>query len=287
MKLALDSARLALRRAMEVRKRAGIPMDHALSVLDLAALLDVEVWFMPLPSLAGMYSGPPTPMIVIGSDRPSGFQNSTGAHELGHHIFGHGSRVDEYVESRSGMDTDPDETLADMFAAHLLMPQAAVTRAFRARSWDISSPDADQILIAAGQLGVGYSALVHHLRWTIRAITPEVFDRLIGVAPRDIRARILGRPVAEDLVVADRFWSDRAIDLVVGDLAILPAECLVEGRAVRVIAREHSHVLVQAVRRGLARADRWRDDWSAFLRVMPRQYEGAAVYRHLEDPDDE
>ncbi len=287
MRLAIPAARETLRRAMQVRKAAGIPMDHAICVFDLAQQLDVEVWFKPLASLAGLYSKPPDPLIIIGSDRPAGYQASTCGHELGHHVFGHGTRVDEYVAGAGRLrGDDPDEAIANLFSAHLLMPQAAVNRAFASRHWEYDSIGPEQVFTAACHLGVGYQALVHHLRWTLEAIEDPGFDRLLRIAPGVIRASILGREIAQDVVVVDSAWLDRPVDLVVGDVAILPSGCSVEGRAVEILARETSRMIVRACRRGLARADRSRDDWSAFLRVMPRGFDGAAIHRHLEDPDE-
>lgn len=287
MPVAIDVARTALRRAMEIRKRLGVPMDHAVCVFDLAQQIDVEVWFKPLPSLAGMYAGGDDPTILIGSDRPAGYQASTCAHELGHHLFGHGTRVDEYVEGvgRSRKD-EPEESLADLFGAHLLMPQAAVARVFATRGWPISTPTAEQIFIAAGQLGVGYQTLVHHLRWTIRSLDSAASDRLLSIQPKAIRASLLGRAIRENITVVDEHWVDRPVDLVVGDLAFLPTGARFEGPAVEAAGESLGRPIVRASRRGLARAERSRGDWATFLRVMPKCYDGAAVHRHLEDPDE-
>lgn len=287
MPVTIDAARLALRRAIEIRKRLGIPTDHAVCAVDVASQLDLEVWYKPLPSLAGMYSGGSDPTIIIGSDRPAGYQASTCAHEIGHHVFGHGTKVDEYVEGAGrGRAQDPDETLANLFGGHMLMPHAAVARVFALRGWSIASPAPEQVFIAAGHLGVGYQTLVHHLRWTIRSIAGPVFDHLLGIQAKSIRQSLAGRPTPENLFVVDRHWSDRPVDLVVGDLAFLPADSRIEGNAVKTVDRSADRVTIRAMRRGLARAEDARADWSSFIRVMPKCYDGAAVHRHLEDPDE-
>lgn len=287
MQLAIGEARTVLRRAMQVRKSLGIPMDHAICVLDVAAQLGIEVWFKPLPSLAGMYAGGDNPVILIGSDRPAGYQSSTCGHEMGHHAFGHGTRVDEYIEGVGrSRKHEPEELQASLFGAHLLMPQAAVTRVFASRGWSIDSPTEEQVFVAAGQLGVGYQTLIHHLRWTIRSLGSAEYDRLLEVQPRSIRASLVDRPVRENVVVVDEQWADRPVDLLMGDLAILSAGTQVEGAAVEVVEVSRNRMTVRAIRRGLARAERPRDDWATFLRVMPKCHEGAAIHRHLEDPDE-
>jgi len=287
MPLAVNVARLALRKAIETRKRLAIPMDHAVCAVDIAQQLDLEVWFQPLASLAGMYSGGDDPTIIIGSDRPAGYQASVCAHEIGHHVFGHGARVDEYVEGAGrARSDDPEESLANLFGSHLLMPQAAIARVFAARGWSLEHPMPEQVYVAAGYLGVGYQALVHHLRWTIRSLTERVFDRLLGFQAKNIRQTIRGQPTPENLIVADVHWLDRPLDLVTGDLAFLPPGARVEGAAVQVIDQDAERVTVRAVRRGLARADTPKPEWSSFIRVMPKCYAGAAIHRHLEDPDE-
>jgi Zn-dependent peptidase ImmA (M78 family) len=65
----------------------------------LAEQEGVEVRFSALPSAEGIYS-PGKPVIVVSSLRPAGRQAYTGAHELGHHIYGHGEQFDELVEDR-------------------------------------------------------------------------------------------------------------------------------------------------------------------------------------------
>lgn len=287
MAITVDVARLALRKAIETRKRLAIPMDHAVCAVDVAQQLDLEVWFKPLASLAGMYSGAGDPTIIIGSDRPAGYQASVCSHEIGHHVFGHGTRVDEYVEGAGrARSDDPDESLANLFGSHLLMPQAAIARVFAARGWSLEHPTPEQVYIAAGYLGVGYQALVHHLRWTIRSLAGSVFDHLLGFQAKDIRQSLRGRATPQNLIVVDVHWLDRPIDLVAGDLAFLPTGARVEGMAVQLIDESEDRVTIRAARRGIARAEASRPEWSSFIRVMPKCYDGAAVHRHLEDPDE-
>lgn len=287
MAVTVDIARMALRKAIETRKRLAIPMDHAVCAVDIAQQLDLEVWLKPLPSLAGMYSGGTDPTIIVGSDRPAGYQASVCAHEIGHHVFGHGTRVDEYVEGAGrARSDDPEESLANLFGSHLLMPQAAVSRAFAARGWSLERPTPEQVFIAAGCLGVGYQALVHHLRWTIRSLSGSTFDHLLGFQAKSIRQSLRGRLTTENLIVADVHWLDRPLDLVVGDLALLPAGARVEGTAVQILDEGAGCITIRAARRGIARAESPDPDWSSFIRVMPKCYDGAAIHRHLEDPDE-
>src|SRR6185312_15295352 len=88
-------------KALETRKKAGYRLLDPISVYDLADKMGVDVRFFDLPSMEGMYRGAPRPTIVVSSLRPPGRQVYTAAHELGHHLFGHGSQFDELVEDRT------------------------------------------------------------------------------------------------------------------------------------------------------------------------------------------
>ena len=50
--------------------------------------------------------------IFISSLRPTGRQHFTCAHELGHHIFNHGMKIDELVSKKESSYND-DEFLVD------------------------------------------------------------------------------------------------------------------------------------------------------------------------------
>ena len=91
---------------------------------NLAEAMGFDVRFVDIPSLEGMYLADDL-TILIGSLRPEGRKNFTCAHEIGHHILGHGTAIDEILNAL------PDKTIeqeADFFAAMLLMPLSAVRK---------------------------------------------------------------------------------------------------------------------------------------------------------------
>lgn len=53
-------------------------------------------------------------------------QRFTVAHELGHHVFGHGERPRDSVAQFNALNFDPIEAQANRFAAELLMPAGSV-----------------------------------------------------------------------------------------------------------------------------------------------------------------
>jgi len=282
--LALD----ALGRALRLRGEMGIKPQAPTPIFDIIDRLGIKLSFMPIPSLEGVYQGQPNPVILVSSDRPPGRQAYTGAHELGHHVYGHGVAVG-VASDEAGQEppesTGPEEYLADRFAGFFLMPKTAVKHGFRARGWEPRGCTPPQVYTVAGWLGVGYTALVHHMRGSLRMLTYPQSARLLKATPRDIRANILGRKVRENLFVVGEKWTDRAVDVQVGDLILLPSGTHHEAENLRVVEETEAAVLLTATAPGIGRVYRPESGWAAFVRASRRNYVGLGPYRHWEDPD--
>jgi hypothetical protein len=108
-------------------------------------------------------------------------------------------------------------------------------------------------------------------------------DHLLRVRLPQLRRRILGSPYDGHLVVVDRHWRNRAADLQVGDRIVLPAGAEIEGSCAEVIDRRTSLTIAEAVRSGLGRAA--VSDWSTFVRVSRKAYNGRARFRFDEEKD--
>lgn len=274
-------ARAAVTEALRLRVRHGRAGDQPVCPIDLALDEGVDVRFASIPSLEGMYM-PQGREIVIGSLRPCGRRAFTCAHELGHDAFGHGLRIDELLDGRAATNRKDDtEFVADRFAAALLMPKLAVLQAFVVRGWQIGSCTAAQALAIAGLLGVGYTTLIGYLAGTLGVIDKPAAERLRKVAPKTIRAEILGTDSPGGMVVVDEFWRGRPVDLEVGDHVVVPEGTSASGDLLEP-ARERVFV---AAAPGTARME--RGPWSVDVRVMRVDYTGLAVYRHLEEVDDD
>lgn len=282
--LALD----ALGRALKLRGEMGIKPQAPAPVFDVIDRLGIKLSFMPIPSLEGVYRGRPNPVILVSSERPPGRQAYTGAHELGHHVYGHGVAVG-VASGDAGQEPSesvgPEEYLADRFAGFFLMPKTAVKQGFRARGWEPKECTQRQVYTVAGWLGVGYSALVHHMRGSLRMLTYPQSARLLKATPNSIRAGILGREVRENLLVVGEKWTDRAVDVQVGDLILLPFGTRYEAKNLRVVEETERAVLLTATAPGIGRVHRPGSGWAAFVRVSRRNYVGLGPYRHWEDPD--
>lgn len=282
--LALDS----LRRALRLREEMDLEPQAPAPVFDVIDRLGIQLRFMPIPSLEGVYRAQPSPIILISSDRPPGRQTYTGAHELGHHVYGHGVAVDEAsggAEQELPASGDPKEYLADRFAGFFLMPKTTVKHGFRVRGWEPTECTPPQVYTVANWLGVGYAALVHHMRGSLGMLTYQQSTRLLKATPKDIRAGILGREVRENLFIVGEKWTNRAVDVQVGDLILLPSGTRYEAANLRIVEEIKRTVLLTATAPGIGRVHRPKSGWAAFVRVSRRNYVGLGPYRHLEDPD--
>ncbi len=277
-------ARLALRGALEIRRRGQIPKDAPLCVFDLAERIGLEVRFYAAASFEGMYAkGSST--ILVPSLRPPGRQAFSGGHEMGHWYFGHGSRIDELPEFAPDDRNDPEEWVANLFAAYLLMPSWAVLASFQRRGVDPTTCAPADLYAVACELGVGYETLVQHLRWSLKLITSARADELSRATPKAIREQIIGKVTTKHFVLVDAAWNPGNIDLQVGHTALLPAGTVVEGTTIKVVGDLPAGRLLQGQKPGIARVFIEGSPWAKFVRVSRAEFEGRSLYRHLEDPD--
>lgn len=297
-----EVAKHAATKALRLRQHLNIAMNEAVCVYDVAERLGIEVRFVDVASLEGMYVKPASshdkPIILVSAFRPPGRQASTCAHELGHHVFGHGTRIDQYVD---GIDVaraqepplDAEEVLANAFGAFFLMPKAAVERGFRERGLVPNKATAHEVFTVAGWLGVGYSTLIHHMWLSLHLMSQKEAGALLVHQPKRLRADLLGKLAPANVVIVDLSWSGRPVDLQVGDIAVLPAMTVLEtscGERVEAdspaaveilhIARADDAVMIKAQVPGLVRVE--AGNWAAFVRVSRRAYIGRNMFRHLE-----
>ena len=278
-----DLAQEALDKSLEVREEVVIPFGVPLNVFDLCERLTpkVRVRFADY-SMEGCYFRSDRPLIEVSALRPIGRRAFNAAHELGHHVFGHGSRIDELQdEDRPDALHDPDEILANAFARSLLMPRIGVRKAFAARGWSIRSATADQIFVVACHFGVGYLTLVNHLAYGLREIDRSRVADLTRVRLPAIRQRLLGSTGTDRLWVADKHYSMPTVDTEVGTTLLLPS-----GAKVEVPRLEHDGDVTdgsvfQATSPGLTRVEA-EGGWAVLVRVARHQYSGWSTNRHLE-----
>lgn len=275
-------AKSAATRALRIRAEVHAKPWEAIDVFDVAQRLGVEVRFTKISSMEGMYLRQGAPVILIASERPAGRQRFSCAHELGHHAFGDGTRIDELFHPNSGKIRQDDEVRADAFAGMLLMPKSAVDHAFSVRKLNATTANPVEFYRVACWLGVGYSTLAGHLHYALRAITQERFASLDRIAPKGIRESIFGQPTSDELIIVDEEWGGRPVDAAVGDRILLPLNTTTEGPFCEKRTVLKRGVLYQAVTPGIGRFES-PSGWAAFVRVSRKHYEGRSMFRHLEE----
>ncbi len=280
-------ARQALGAALQLRTSKGKTLVDPICIYDLAESLGVEVRFADIPSLEGMYSGPPQPAIILGAERPAGRRTYTCAHELAHHYFGHGTRVDELRSDDAGPASfRPEEFLAQAFAGFLLMPKLAVYNAFAVRNWKPALATPEQIYRISNLFGVTYSGLIQHMTRGLQIITETAADQLLTMRLPSIRAQFIADPKRQ-LVLVDESWQGRPIDLEVGDIVHAPTGVECEGGCLVHLEDNVSGRLFEVARPGHGRLMNPLTGWASFVRVSRHFFVGRSIFRHLEEVEDE
>jgi Zn-dependent peptidase ImmA (M78 family) len=268
------------------RIRSGMGANDPLCIYALCHKLGIKVRFVDI-NVEGMYCRGQAPHIMIAAKRPVARRAFTCAHELGHHIFEHGSMIDELEDDRSKDDRDrPQEILANSFAAFTLMPTVGVRHAFSSRRLTPNKATSVQLFNIACNFGVGYATLINHLAYGINDLSHARATELLKSSPKSIREQLLGQSSDAPLVIADTHWNAKTLDLEVGSHLLLPKEVTVAEGVVETLGDCGKNTLYRAVKTGI-RPAHGPDGWATFVRVCREKYVGMAAYRHLEDNEDE
>lgn len=280
-------ARRAMFAAITARTKAGLDVQSPACIYAVCEAHGVTVRFNDI-NMEGMYDRVPKPRIHLSVLRPLGRRAFNCAHELGHHVFGHGSTIDQLRDEAAGLrSTDADEFLVDAFAGFVLMPVLGVRHAFAVRGWEPTAATPAQMFVVACSFGVGYATLVSHLAYGLQEISRDRAAALLKATPKALRRELLGDASADPLIVADRHSCSQTIDAEVGTQLLLPADVAPTNDVLTAVADHSAGRLFRAGRAGIARVAGAGTPWAAFVRVSRAQYVGLARYRHLEDDADE
>ena len=271
--------------ALRMRQNAGLGMTEAICVYDLAHRLGIEVRFVDIGSMEGVYLRASPPTILLTSLRPSGRRVFNCAHELGHHNNGDGNAVDDLIDNGRQAKLDAKEFAANCFAGALLMPKTAVERAFRIRGSDPRQCTPDQVYVVSNYFGVGYSTLIHHMHRALGMITNQRANLLAKTPVRQARKQALGWESVDTTWFVDPHWVGRAIDVEVDDCIYVEGKVEYEEGQVELVQQTMFGQLFRAVSPGVSSL---ADDngWTSFIRIAKRGYVGRAEFRHLEESDD-
>lgn len=280
----------AMQAATATRAKAKLDQSGPICIYGLCETLSVVVRFNNI-NMEGMYQRGIPPRIHLSARRPLTRRAFNCAHELGHHVFGHGSSIDELHEDAKVQPwEDPKEFLADTFAGFLLMPTIGLRRAFSIRGWDPETGTPTQVFTVACEFGIGYTTLLTQLSAGVQMLSRDRAAALRRVTPKALRTEFLGMPASEPLIVADYHRTAPTLDAEVNTLLLLPRGTTVASGELAFERDLPTGRLFRAVKPGVFQAS--AGDWAVFVRVAPVQnsescgYVGLAQYRHLdEDPD--
>jgi Predicted Zn peptidase len=275
----------ALRMAKQVRSQKGISDNTPLNAIDFATMF-CDVWFKGVSSLEGLYSNEPTPTIALGAERPIGRQSFTCAHELGHHFFKHGAKLDELESKGAACKKDDDEYVADLFAGFFLMPQKAMTKTCSERAWQYETLAPLQAYILSNYFGVGYSSVVNHLAYSLKLIPHLQAQDLLRTTPQKIKKKF-GLESYRHLHLLDKHWNGKPLDSWVGDCVGVPhSTCFDKPHKLAVIGENEQYRFYQILSVGLIRSFDPSSDWGTFIRTSRPQFVGLAEYRFLDDEEE-
>ena len=277
----------ALNASITARLQAGRDLISPVCIYGVAEAHDVRVTFTDI-NMEGMYQRGTPSRIYLSSKRSLVRRAYSCAHELAHHVLGHGSSIDDLRENQAVRPWDvPEEYLADTFASFILMPTIGLRQAFVSRGLKPETADPSDIYHVACHFSVGYGTLITHMLWGEQSIGHARAGVLRKYTPKSIRAQILGKLTPQPLIIADRAWAAPSIDAEVGHLLLLPIGAVAHGEAIAPIADLPQGRLFEARRTGISQLTVPGTSWAAFGRIARKEYVGRAEFRHLEEDDDD
>lgn len=272
-------------KADEVRQHFGLDMFQPINVFDASVELGLVVTFVDI-NMEGMYikKNGRKPTILLSNQRPLPRRFFTCAHELGHHVFDHGSKIDGLTEQASGSSHyDSDELLVDTFAGALLMPVAGVQAEFAKRNWNIKQATPIQFYMVSSVFGTGYQSLVTHCKFN-RLISSTKADSLLTLTPSKILDSIFASHTNNShFKIIDSDSELSTIDLEVSNYVFLPKEAVIEGDHFQFHKETSVGKAYSAIKPGIVRVTSPDGSINSYVRIQNFQYSGHAEYRHLED----
>jgi hypothetical protein len=286
----ITAQRDAMRHGLQLRRSLSIPRDIPINIFDIATSIGVEVQFLDLPSLEGMFYRGPDPKVILPSikHRPRGRVAFSCAHELGHFDLGHGTRVDEYIESDRvhGGELSLEELAADTFASTVLMPRPAVIARFECRGWDVNSVSEIGLIQIATELDVGYTTLCTHLHANLELVDSGWLKKRSKFTPKELRNFIAPHVECRRLVLLDQHWPKALpIDLEVGDCLAIPVPLVAKlPPSLQPVSEHDGRSIFRAVTVGEMPA--YLVNQRIDLRIARKGYCGLLKYRYEEEVEE-
>lgn len=272
----------AILKASQIRKQLELSMFQPINIFDACTKMRIDVKFVDL-NMEGFYViQNSTPSILISTQRPLPRRIFTCGHELGHHVFGHGSKLDLLSDEKGhAAGKDIDEILVDAFSAALLMPIGAVQAEFAKRDWNIQNASPVDFYTICSAFGVGYQTLIVHCKAN-NLINDSKAASLLKLTPTKIFKTHFGTVEEKSYFkILDEYTDLAVVDLEVSNYIVLPPNTLIEGNSLEKIGTHELGCIYIARSPGIFTAN--NSGKSYFIRVQRENYIGFAEYRHLEN----
>lgn len=279
----------AIRKASEIRMKLGYSLYEPINIYDVCSKLEIDVQFVDI-NMEGFYvnnkimDNTDYPKILISRLRPFPRRVFTCGHELGHHIFNHGLKLDILTdENDTSNHKSNDEILVDAFSAHLIMPVACVQSEFKKRKLDFSLATETDYYIVSSLLGVGYQTLIMHCKVN-RLINEYKYLELSKHTPSKIFKKHFGNVEEKAYFkIIDFKTSNLPIDLEVSNYLVIPSDFEVDTNYFEKVKNTELGTLYLAKKSGISSIYSNTSEKSCFARIQPQNYIGFAEYRHLEN----
>ena len=269
---------------IDVRFELGVGLEEPICTYSACERLGVPVRFVDI-SMEGIYNHKPLPRILLSALRPLVRRHFNCAHELGHHVFGHSSKLDELQETLEEYDDhSPEEFIVNSFAGHLLMPVLGVRRAFARRGIEARSAEPHEILAIACEFGVSYDALITQLAFCLNDISPSRRRELIG-ARLALRRSMVAANEGRGLAFLDNRFSAPTLDVEENYLVVTPTGAVASNKCVVPVGNCEFGDIFKVSKPGLAELSIPNTSWNVSIRVSRQNFVGLARYRYLEDDE--
>lgn len=265
-------------KALQVRKKyLNAGANISICPYNLADAMGFDIRFVNIPSFEGMYLADEG-VILISADRPEGRKRFTCAHEIGHHVLGHGTVIDEIIELGSDREIEKE---ADFFAGMLLMPSSAIKKAASDAGVTIDSIDSKDAYIFSKYFGLSYTAFLTHLFFNLKLISRDRFNRLKAEKLANIKTKLAPIMTNNQIIVVDKWWQGKAVDIEVGDIIVVNNECEIEGFSVCFSHESSGIYMYEAMSPGISKLS--QREWASFVRVCRKKYTGMFQFMHEEE----
>ena len=276
----------ALLKANEVRNKLGFDMFEPINIFDACLELGLTVRFLDV-NMEGMYvtqDSSTNSTILLSSLRPLPRRCYTCGHELGHHEFKHGTRVDSLADENGHQTSNRfEEILVDCFAGALLMPDLGIQAEFTQRNWSVQNATPIQFYTICSVFGTGYRTLITHCKAN-KLITEFKAKELLRITPAKIFKDLFPSSTLSSsyFKLFDGHSKINKIDLEVSNHIIVPTKTIIEGNHLQKCQETDLGDGYIAIKPGIVRVFTEDSSFSSFIRIQNYQYTGLtliAAYR--------